>query len=253
MDANKRTRILSTVGIIVIAGALLFAGWRMVGNLGARFDGVFGRDRGALDSSSSADIQSDSAGGRLTVPLTQDFAGFKRITTQGGWRVIVTSGAFDVEVTASERVVDDVRVVQRGDGLTLSIASGFGTVTGNMEARISMPDLEQLEMDGGADVQLTGLSLDRLRIDVDGAASVKGVDTTVQDLEVEVDGASNIDFMDGSVVNARVDMAGASNLKIMMAGGRLTGVLRGVGNVTYSGTVSEESVRVEGLGNVNTR
>ncbi|MFW6289067.1 MAG: hypothetical protein ACOC2Q_04735, partial [Spirochaetota bacterium] len=70
---------------------------------------------------------------------------------------------------------------------------------------------------------------------------------------VDVDGAANVDFSSAEVVNASVEMDGASNLSITMAGGSLTGALRGVGNVTYGGEISREAIRVEGLGRVRRR
>jgi len=102
-------------------------------------------------------------------------------------------------------------------------------------------------------VELAGLSLDRLRVTVDGAASIRGVDMEIEELEVDVEGAGNVDFRRARVVNARVQADGASNVTMTMDGGRLTGVLRGVGNVSYGGEVSEESIRVEGWGKVRKR
>ncbi|MFW5685188.1 MAG: GIN domain-containing protein [Spirochaetota bacterium] len=251
MDANKRTRILSTVGILVIIAALVVFGLRTLGPLRSRVGSWF--DTGSERRWSAGDERRSWQGGdgeRVELDALAELSGFTRVSATGGWRVIVSPGDFDVAITVSERIADDVRVFTRGEVLHLTVEPGFRGVGSSMEARIVMPSLERLEIEGSAEVELTSLRLDSLDIDVDGAASVKGIDSSVGELEVDADGATNIDFSTGRVENARVEMDGASNLRIRMAGGELTGVLRGVGNVTWSGSLSREAIRIEGLGTV---
>ena len=52
---------------------------------------------------------------------------------------------------------------------------------------------------------------------------------------LKTEGAANIDLDASSVTNAVLDMAGASQLKINLNGGSLTGRVRGVGNIRYTG------------------
>lgn len=232
MNPDTRTRILSTLGILVILGGLGYAGYRIVS--GTRFSvGVFDRGEPATG-----------------IEMVHELRDFSRISADGGWRITVVPGDYDVSITVGERYRDDVRVGVSGETLSLGIASGIGSVTGQLEARVSMPDLTLVEIDGGADVTITGFELAELVLEIDGAASVEAVDTTLVDLDVDVDGAASIDFSRSSVENARVDLDGAARLTIRMAGGELTGELSGVGEVVYSGEVSRESIRVEGLGRV---
>ena len=118
-----------------------------------------------------------------------------------------------------------------------------------LTATVTMPDLSALAIAGGADVQIRGIEADRFELSVDGAASVRASESRFGELHVTVQGATNIDFRDSLTVNAHVELDGASNLSIRMDGGSLTGTLRGVGNVSWTGT-AEESVRVEGIGRV---
>ena len=253
MDANQRTRLFSTIGIVLIVAGLGYAGLRMFGAVGSRISDWTGSgpERGAPERTPGDERAAERA--TIGVDLQADLRDFDRVHAEGGWKVTIRPGEFGVAVSVSEHAADDVRVYRRGDVLHLSVASGIRTVTGTMEAEITMPTLDHLEIDGGADVRLEGVDSRELTIDVDGAASIHAIDARVEELHVDVDGAANVDFSRSSVVNAEVDMDGASNMNITMAGGRLTGVLRGVGNVSYSGPVSEEAVRVEGLGRVRQR
>ncbi|MCD6342815.1 MAG: DUF2807 domain-containing protein [Spirochaetaceae bacterium] len=51
-------------------------------------------------------------------------------------------------------------------------------------------------------------------------------------------------------VDARVDLNGAGDIRLEMNGGVLDGSLEGMGNIVYSGVVSEERIRIDGLGRV---
>jgi len=51
-------------------------------------------------------------------------------------------------------------------------------------------------------------------------------------------------------VDARVDLNGAGDIRLQMNGGVLDGSLEGMGNIVYSGVVSEERIRIDGLGRV---
>lgn len=248
MDANKRTRIVSTIGIVIILAGLAFAGYRIFGRVESRVGEWLGPNRDAGTS-----FAGDERGATVDIASVGDLSGFSGISAEGGWKITITPGEYSVSVSASELDADDIEVSRRGDALLLSFASGFRTRTASPEARISVPDLSRIDIDGGAEVRLTGVDSPRLEIRVNGAASVTGIDARIEELHVDVDGAANVDFSSAEVVHASVEMDGASNLSLTMAGGSLTGVLRGVGNVTYGGEVSREAIRVEGLGRVRRR
>lgn len=249
MDPNKRTRLFSSLGIVLVVGLLAFVVIRFIGGIDLGF-----AERIVGGSWSSDGHDTDRTGGDMVgLDLPADLGGFTGISSTGGWKITVCPGEYDVSVRVSERSADDVRVSVRGDALRLDVEPGMRTVTGTLEATVSLPRFERLETDGGAEVRLQDLDTDRLAVDVDGAASITATGGRYGRLEIEVDGAANVDFSDASVVDANVDMDGASNLSITMAGGTLTGYLRGVGNVSYGGEVADESIRVEGLGRVRER
>ena len=223
MDPNRRTRLISTLGIVAVIVVLAVVVVRFIG------------------------------GEMVALDLPADPSGFTGISSVGGWKITVRRGEYDVAVRVGERSADDVRVEVRDGTLLLGVAPGMRAVTDTLEATVSLPRLDRLQIDGGAEVRLDEVVSDSLAVDVDGAASITATGGRYGRLEVEVDGAANVDFADTAVFDADIDLDGASNLSITMAGGTLTGYLRGVGNVSYGGEVADESVRVEGLGTVRAR
>ena len=75
-------------------------------------------------------------------------------------------------------------------------------------------------------------------------------DSSVENLDLSSEGACNIDLEKASITNALVNLRGASNASINMNGGSLSGKIEGVGNLSYSGTVSSETVKTDGLAKV---
>jgi hypothetical protein len=254
MDPNKRTRLFSTIGIILIAGVIVFAGFRMVGAISLRInDWSFSPARWFGRGEETIDAAGPGGGPLVDLPIPAGLEEFTGVSTVGGWKVTLRPGPYDVSVRVSEGSLDDVTVGTDGDLLRLAVRSGLRPATGSLRATVTLPDLEHLEVDGAAEVMLDGFEVDRLFVDIEGAASVRAVGGRYDDLRVETDGAAGIDFSNSAVVDAAIDMDGASSMDITMAGGRLTGVLRGVGNVRYGGDIAAESVRVEGLGRVRER
>ena len=255
MDPNKRTRLISSLGIVAFEAILAIVLIRFVGGIdigGNLSPRTWFSDESDWSSEQDADDQR-TGGSMVSLDLPSGLAGFTGVSSEGGWKITLRPGDFDVSVRVSERSADDVVVDVSGNALRLRVAPGIRTVTGTLEAIVSLPRIDRLEIDGGAEVRLEGFDAERFVVDVDGAASITAIGGRYGNLRVGVDGAANVDFTDTQVVNAEVDMDGASNLSITMAGGTLTGHLRGVGNVSYGGEVTNEAIRVEGLGRVRER
>ena len=254
MDQKRKTALISVIGITAAIGLMVAAGFGIARSVGSGVRRVMDPAPSRSERAFEAE-ESGSAEGSALLPFDFEALGsFDSIKTTGGWRVTITGGErHDVDVTASERALPDVEVFTSGDVLHLELESGVRSVTGNLTATIVVPDLERLETDGGADVTLRGLDLDKFSIDVDGAASVRASDTRIQRLDINVDGAASLNFAEARVVNAQIDMDGASSLDITMDGGELSGEISGLGEVRYGGSVTNQNISVDGLGRVRER
>lgn len=189
-----------------------------------------------------------------------DFDGFSEIAIEGVWRVeLIRSDDWSLEIGVSEDSDVDLdvvgnRLILGGDNSSDSDSDGFfASMFGESRqhlALIGLPDLDLIDIDGAASVELRGFDGDRLIISIRGGANIEGHDSRFTDVELNVSGGGNIDLTDVSSVNADVDLSGAGNIGLTMNGGELSGELSGLGVVSYVGTVSREHVEVTGLGGV---
>lgn len=183
-----------------------------------------------------------------------DLEEFSAIEVTGGWQIAVTQGdSYAVTVSADEALMEHIVVERQGDALRVGADRWRWSSEGRLRLEVTTPRLSRIDVDGGADVRLSGVQTDSLRIDIDGAGNITATDARVERLEVGVEGAANVDFVESSVVNADIRMSGAGNVEITMAGGELAGRIEGVGSVTYGGEVSRNTIRVDGLGSVERR
>jgi hypothetical protein len=90
---------------------------------------------------------------------TRDYAlgGFTGIWADGGFRVIVTGGdAFKVLVTADDNLLDVVDVKKEGSILVVGLVSGRSVNTTRLEAAVTLPTLEAVNLNGGSTFTVTG-------------------------------------------------------------------------------------------------
>ena len=241
MNPVQRRRIIAVIVSIVVVGGVIALGVRTVGRFIPRFVGEATEwTRGYLDEADAVSVPFE---------LSAD-ADFREIAVVGGWRITITTGEHDVAVTAAGRAPGEARVAVRDGTLHLETPVTPTVSEAHLVATVSIPELSRLAITGGADVRIEGVEADRLELTVDGAASIRADESRFEHLQVAVQGATNLDFRGSRTVNAHVELDGASNLSIHMDGGRLTGTLRGVGNVNWTGEASEEAIRVDGIGRV---
>jgi hypothetical protein len=189
---------------------------------------------------------------------TYDHTGFRGVGISGQWQLTVERGdAWRVSVEAPAELVENLRIRVEGNALELGYdgRSWFGDFDGDntLEATISMPELEALEISGTSLVRFSGFEGSTLSLDVSGAGEIRGAASRFDRLTLDASGAVNVELGDVPVADAVVDISGAGNVTLRMAGGRLTGDVAGVASLEYYGTVSEESVDTSGLTSVRRR
>ena len=189
---------------------------------------------------------------------TYDYSEFDGVAVQRGqWQVAIERGdAWGVTVELPVELIDDLQVEVEDGALSLGTSGqwfrDFGDGNG-FEARITMPELRELDLTSASSVTFAGFDGAALAIDMAGAGQLRGASSRFDDLTLDLSGVGNVELDDVSVTNADVDISGAGNVKLRMAGGRLTGDVSGAGNLEYSGTVSEQSVQSSGFVNVRRR
>jgi hypothetical protein len=190
---------------------------------------------------------------------TYDFKDFRGVEADGQWQITIERGdAWLVSVEAPAEIVDRVRVQRQADGEAVDLEGpwwlgDFGDGEAALQATITMPSLETLDISGTSIISFSGFDGAALALELAGGGQVRGTASRFDRLTLDMSGAAEIDLSGVPVTDAEVDVSGAGNVKLQMAGGRLTGDLSGAANLEYSGTVSAETIDRSGLVNVRHR
>ncbi len=152
-----------------------------------------------------------------------------------------------LEIDVGEELVDDLRVDQDGDRLSIGLDDGLFNINPDMEARITTNDLSRLELDGAVRADVRDLDADRLELDLNGASRVEG-DGTVGELVIEANGASRIGFDEVTIDQVELKANGASQLNLTGAA-EVSGELNGASTLDVSDE-AEVDVRTEGASSI---
>jgi hypothetical protein len=156
-----------------------------------------------------------------------------------------------VRITAGERAIDRITTELERNTLKIGTKSRGLTIgpdpLGPVSISLGVPALVGLQVDGPADVLLTGLSAKTFELRVDGSGDV-AARGRVDDLELEVDGSADSDLADLSTQTAQVRIDGSGDTELRVARS-LELVVEGSGDVTYYGRPAVSS-RLEGSGDV---
>jgi hypothetical protein len=186
------------------------------------------------------------AGDTVTESFTVD--DFDRLEIGGAFDVTITLGDEpSVEIRVGEKLVDDLRVDQDGDRVTIGLDNGWSTVNSDVEARITTLDLSRLGLDGAVRADVRDLDADRLELELNGASRVEG-DGTVGELIIEANGASRIDFGDVTIDRVELEANGASQLNLTGAA-EVGGELNGASTLDVSDD-AEVDVQTEGASSI---
>ena len=203
---------------------------------------------------------------------TFDFADFTEVEAQSAFRVTLTQGdTFSVEVTADDNVWDVLDVRQVGERVILGPEQFTGFTNVTLEATITMPALEELQLSGATTASLNGFaSTEPFAAELSGASRVEGQmeagATTIglsgasrallvgsgANLMLDASGASNADLEEFAVDDATVTLSGASKA-VVNASGTLNADASGASGLSYVGNPTMGAVETSGASTVNPR
>lgn len=144
-----------------------------------------------------------------------DLADFTAVQAANAFAVdIVQADSFSVMVRVDNDLLDRLDVSKDGDTLRLRLEPGDG-VEGNvtLEASITMPDLDGLDLSGATRANVSGFSsTGPLSIELTGASRLDG-DLAAGSVDIEASGASRV-ALEGSATDLSVHSSGASSLDL---------------------------------------
>ena len=179
--------------------------------------------------------------------------GFKAIEVSGQWGIELTRGeAIQVKVKAPGDVMEDLSVEKRAGTLILSTGKKWRHSKRKVTAtaQITMPSLSDIRLSGVENLKLRGFTSENLTVHTSGVTTIVGKGNHIRNLNLIGKGVSNLNLKRNSVINADLNYKGVYKIELTMAGGELTGKLKGAGKVIYNGEVSKESIRKDGPGKV---
>jgi hypothetical protein len=180
-----------------------------------------------------------------TVPFA--FENFTEISVSSVFNAIVTQGPdFVVEVTIDENVVNSLNVTQTGPTLEIGLQPGDHNIE-TLEAHVTLPVLDRVDLDGVITVALSGFNQNELRVDVAGTSQLRSDSLMISDLTASVSGTSELDFGDtGPLESASISVEGVSRATLNMhLDSSLTGSVSGISKLSYYGTNVDVSVETD--------
>jgi hypothetical protein len=147
----------------------------------------------------------------------KDFTDFTIVEVGWGFEVEISqSDSFSVNMTADDNILDYIEVSSLGNKLTIGLKWGYGYQNVNLKAKITMPDLYELEFSGGTHGTIEGFSTSHeFVLELSGGNSLIGNFTTSGDAQFALSGGSRLIELDGAANNLRISASGGSQLELL--------------------------------------
>jgi hypothetical protein len=148
-----------------------------------------------------------------------DLSDYNELEITGLFDITITQGhEHSLELIGSESEKRKYKINQHGQTLVIEYNNNKSfdwkdnpLNLDKIRIKITMPELESLELKGAGDVTLRDFTSDRLDIEAMGALDIKG-QLNVQDLTIQLDGASKLELR-GTGSNLDATVQGASQLR----------------------------------------
>lgn len=211
----------------------------------------------------------EGSGQPQTVAIDGDDFDRIEISDAFSTEIVVGPSPASVEITVDDNLTEHLDTGVNGDWLQIGFARGFYDTNVIPTAVISVPSLDELDVSGASQVDVTGVEGNRLVVDASGASQITiGADVTdlkldlsgastaeasgsSEQIEIDASGASSADLDDWSSDHARIELSGASTAFLPEVAS-VEGDLSGASLVQVSKSASE-SLTTSGRSSVERR
>jgi hypothetical protein len=230
---------------------------------------------------------------------TREFpaSGFSKINVKWAMDVEITrADNYSVVINGSDTQLKNMTVSVEGDKLNinynLNLVSFFAAPFSRISARITLPELRELNISGASNATVQGfksqsdfgmnvsgashlelhdISTGNVNWELSGASHVKGQISAASDFNLRINGASTIDLEGAaremsveaygashldlgrfSVQNAKIRLTGASHSFINISG-KLDVALEGASHLDYKGQPTMGDIKITGASSLNRR
>ncbi|HLM00124.1 MAG TPA: head GIN domain-containing protein [Pyrinomonadaceae bacterium] len=192
------------------------------------FSKVKGSGNTRIEKRDVSDFSSVKAGGAVTVE-------------------IAAQRDFNVEVEADDNLLEHIKTEVNGDTLRIYTEGSIRT-RNPIRVRISMPQIESLDISGASVGTVTGVRNESLKIDASGASKIK-IDGETGELNVDLSGASRVDAENLRAESVTVDASGASKATVTPLN-ELNADASGASCISYTGEPKSIDKRTSGASSV---
>ena len=143
-----------------------------------------------------------------------DLSDFNRIKAQNGFQVEVTkSDSFSVVAIVDDNVLEHIEIKISGNTLILRPKANRSFRSVTLSARVTMPNIDKLELSGGAKVEINGFdSSNNLPIKLSGGSHLNG-SVTAGDVNLSLSGGSHVN-LSGSANELVATGSGGSHISL---------------------------------------
>lgn len=167
------------------------------------------------------------------VAQKRDIRDFTGVDAGGAMRIEITVGKeFALELEGDDNILPLVETSVRGGVLHFERSGGICTEN-RLIARISMPELDNLDISGATAATVANVNSEDLKIKVSGASKIE-INGAAADLDAKVSGASKLTAENLRTVRVRVKANGASKA-LVFASESVDADASGASKIIYSG------------------
>jgi hypothetical protein len=180
---------------------------------------------------------------------TRELPKFSAIDFGGAIELDVTAQKDQkVEIEADDNILPLITTEVKGDTLYISNQQRINWHS-KVRVRISVQDLNALNISGASKATAGDLKSDNFKLDVSGASKIK-LSGEADHLDIEASGASRVEADDFKAGVVSAEASGASKI-LVFATDSVTANASGASNITYSGNPKNVKKNSSGASSVN--
>jgi hypothetical protein len=176
-------------------------------------------------------------------------SGFSAVSLSGSGQVIIEqTGRESLTVTADDNILPHIKTDVRGQ--TLELGSNDSMTTHDIVFKLTVKQLEGLDISGSGQAEARSLDSDRLKIGISGSGELSA-HGTANDLDVSISGSGGYRGEDMRTKRAVVGISGSGGA-VIAASETLKADVSGSGSIEYLGD-PQVTQHVSGSGSVHRR
>ena len=195
-------------------------------------------------------IHFDVRGSGNVVTEKRDVSNFKGVHAGGAMQLEITAGKeFSVELEGEDNILPTIKTEVRGDKLYFERKEGRVWSRSRVTARITMPELDDLDVSGASDATVDNVETESLRLESSGASRIE-ISGEARSLTVAVSGASKLDAENLKTERAKVQASGASKASVFASEGVDVNA-SGASKINYSGNPKSVNKDASGASSIS--